>query len=66
MPSFTTRVAIDIEAIEGACRLVLAHTGVPASVAPYMRNRWTGILHGLEVTLDAIGQAPAYVPRSPS
>jgi len=65
-PAIATRVAVDIERIGRGCRLALAHLGIPAELAPYMRNRWTGILYGLAVTLDSIGRAPENALRSPS
>jgi uncharacterized protein YndB with AHSA1/START domain len=48
-----TQVAIDIVPRPAGCRLVLTHENVPAEAAEHTRGRWTGILYGLGVTLDA-------------
>jgi len=48
-----TCVAVDIVPRPAGCRLVLAHENVPAEAAEHIRGRWTGILYGLGVTLEA-------------
>ena len=60
-----TRVAIDIVPRPAGCRLVLAHENVPAEMAERTRDRWTGILYGLGVTLDAAPFKTHETRRSP-
>jgi uncharacterized protein YndB with AHSA1/START domain len=52
-PHVFTRVSGDIAALKRGCTVTLAHTNVPVRRAIYTRQRWTGILYGLGVTLDS-------------
>ncbi|MEO7499666.1 MAG: SRPBCC family protein [Casimicrobiaceae bacterium] len=40
------------------CRLAVSHGGVPATHARELKERWTGILYGLGVTLESLPPAP--------
>jgi uncharacterized protein YndB with AHSA1/START domain len=48
----STQVIVEIVPLQRGSRLTLFHENVPAGIASYMKARWTGILHGLGVTLD--------------
>ena len=48
-----THVIVDIEPRRGGCAVTLTHEGVPPACTRETRARWTGILYGLGVTLDA-------------
>lgn len=49
----TTRVMVEITALKTGCELTLVHEDVPSHYADHTEGRWTGILYGLGVTLDA-------------
>jgi uncharacterized protein YndB with AHSA1/START domain len=48
-----TRVTVAITHLGKGCELNLTHANVPREHASYVEGRWTGILYGLGVTLDA-------------
>jgi uncharacterized protein YndB with AHSA1/START domain len=48
----TGRVRVEIEPRAQGCALVLTHEGVPPRVASRTRDRWRGILYGLDMTLQ--------------
>jgi uncharacterized protein YndB with AHSA1/START domain len=52
-----TTVAVEIAGADRGCRLTLQHEGVPRSVAKRFRQRWIGVLYGLDVTLRATASA---------
>jgi uncharacterized protein YndB with AHSA1/START domain len=54
-----TTVAVEIAEADRGCRLTLHHEGVPRSVAKRFRQRWIGVLYGLDVTLRATASVPA-------
>jgi len=49
----TTRVTVEIAPLKAGCELTLVHEGVPRHYADHTEGRWTGILYGLDVTLDS-------------
>jgi uncharacterized protein YndB with AHSA1/START domain len=49
----TTRVTVEIAPLKAGCELTLVHEDVPRHYADYTEGRWTGILYGLDVTLDS-------------
>lgn len=51
-PDIATRVSVDILPRKGGCHLTLTHEGVPREYSSATETRWTGILYGLEVTLQ--------------
>jgi len=53
----TTRVTVEIVPLRTGCQLTLSHEDVPSHYAEYTEARWTGILYGLGVTLDALSTA---------
>ena len=53
-----TRVIVDVETRATGSSLVLTHENVPAALADGIEARWTGMLYGLGVTLDANGGDP--------
>jgi uncharacterized protein YndB with AHSA1/START domain len=55
-PHVVTRVTVEIVPLKNGCELTLTHENVPLDHAEHIEGRWTGILYGLGVTLDA---APA-------
>jgi len=57
-PQPATWVAVEIVKADRGCRLVLEHKGVPRGVAARIRQRWIGILYGLDATLRAAANAP--------
>ena len=54
-PPPTTRVRIDIAGHAQGCALTLSHDGLPRDRVTRTRQRWTGILYGLDATLGELG-----------
>jgi uncharacterized protein YndB with AHSA1/START domain len=52
LPS-TTRVVVDVVPLKAGCHVNLTHENVPGDYASRTERRWTGILYGLGVTLEA-------------
>ena len=52
-PRATTRVTVAITPLKTGCELDLTHEQMPFDDANYVEGRWTGILYGLGVALDA-------------
>ena len=48
-----SHVTIEIEERPRGCELVLTHDAVPGDRAAAVRDRWTGIMYGLALALDA-------------
>jgi len=48
----TGRVRVEIEPRAQGCALVLTHEDVPPRAASRTRDRWRGILYGLDMTLQ--------------
>ena len=48
-----TRVTVVIAALRSGCRLTLTQENLPPDRAGYAKTRWTGMLYGLGLTLDA-------------
>lgn len=61
-----TRATVEIVPLGTGCELTLTHENVPRDYARFTKNRWTGILYGLGVTLDSnnYGVPGAPPPRS--
>jgi uncharacterized protein YndB with AHSA1/START domain len=53
-PQESTRVVVEIAPLRKGCVLTLTHEHVPQQHASHIEGRWTGILYGLDVTLDPI------------
>ena len=53
-PQVSTRVVVEIAPLRKGCVLTLTHERVPQRHASHIEGRWTGILYGLDVTLDPI------------
>ena len=47
-----SHVTVDIEERPRGCEVVLTHEAVPGHRAAAVRDRWTGIMHGLALVLD--------------
>ena len=47
----TARVRVELAPRGRGCALTLTHEDVPSADAPHARNRWSGILYGLDVAL---------------
>ena len=65
-----TSVVVEIERRSSGSRLVLTHDDVPHDLAYGIEARWTGMLYGLGVTLDSVGDEafaddPPVVRRQP-
>jgi len=52
-PRSMTLVTVSITPRSAGCELMLSHAGLPLDRASYAEGRWTGILHGLGIVLDA-------------
>jgi uncharacterized protein YndB with AHSA1/START domain len=52
-PQVITRATVEITALKTGCELTLIHEDVPPDYVDDTEARWTGILYGLGVTLDA-------------
>ena len=52
-PRVRTRVSVELEPRETGCKLSLTHENVPFDLVSITEARWTGILYGLGVTLEA-------------
>jgi uncharacterized protein YndB with AHSA1/START domain len=52
-PCALTRVTVEITPAKTGCELALTHENVPPAVAHQAEARWTGVLYGLGVTLEA-------------
>lgn len=48
-----THVTVEIEERPPGCEVVLTHEAVPGERAAAVRDRWTGIMYGLALVLDA-------------
>jgi uncharacterized protein YndB with AHSA1/START domain len=57
-PDVVARVTVAIAPATTGCALTLTHEGVPRDCAEHTRARWTGMLHGLGVTLETTGWSP--------
>jgi uncharacterized protein YndB with AHSA1/START domain len=57
-PHVITRVKVEIAPLKQGCELTLIHENVPQEHANDIEGRWTGILYGLDETLDA--ESPAF------
>jgi uncharacterized protein YndB with AHSA1/START domain len=55
-PLLVTRVTVEIAPLKRGCELQLTHDNVPPEDAVHTEERWTGILYGLDVTLDELSQ----------
>jgi uncharacterized protein YndB with AHSA1/START domain len=64
-PHVITRVTVEIASLREGCELTLTHENVPQEHADDIEGRWTGILYGLDVTLDSIPQRPATIRSEP-
>ena len=53
-----TRVIVEIEERAVGSNVALAHENVPLDLASGVEARWSGMLYGLGVTLDSIGESP--------
>lgn len=53
-PNVITRVTVAIAPFAKGCTLKLTHENIPRAHASHVEGRWTGILHGLGVTLDSV------------
>jgi uncharacterized protein YndB with AHSA1/START domain len=53
LPRALTRVTVAIAALKKGSAIELTHEHVPRDNAEYLEGRWTGMLYGLGVTLDA-------------
>ena len=51
-PRVLTRVTAEIRRRGAGCELALVHENVPADCAEQTEARWTGVLYGLDETLD--------------
>jgi uncharacterized protein YndB with AHSA1/START domain len=56
-PCVVTRVTVAIAPLKKGCALKLTHENVPQEHASQIEGRWTGILYGLDVTLDPVSAA---------
>jgi uncharacterized protein YndB with AHSA1/START domain len=52
-PRSMTLVTVSTTPRSVGCELALSHEGVPLDCTNYVEGRWTGILHGLGIVLDA-------------
>ena len=52
-PKIRTRVVTEIVSLKRGCELRLVHENVPSDHASRTEARWTGVLYGLGVTLEA-------------
>ena len=56
IPDVVTRATVDIAPTQhDRCSVTLIHRDVPSGVVTRTRQRWIGILYGLDATLDAQG-----------
>jgi len=53
LPQVVGRVTVHFNAHMGGCALALVHTGVPRAAADDLEGRWSGILYGLGLYVDA-------------
>jgi uncharacterized protein YndB with AHSA1/START domain len=51
-----TVVDVSIAPVGSGCAIVIRHRNLPASVATYVRNRWSGMLYGLAALLEGGAQ----------
>lgn len=65
-PRAITLVTVSITPRPAGCELVLSHEGVPLDCASHVEGRWTGILHGLGLTLDAARSRPRGIRIEPA
>ena len=56
-PHMITRVTVELAPLKKGCELTLTHENVPQDHASHLEGRWTGILYGLDVTLDSASPA---------
>ena len=56
--SAATRVIVEIEQRAMGSDVALTHHDVPLDLAYGVEARWSGMLYGLGVTLDSIGESP--------
>ena len=53
-PHVVTRVTAEISRLKNGCELALTHENVPPDRAGETEARWTGVLYGLDETLNAL------------
>jgi uncharacterized protein YndB with AHSA1/START domain len=53
-PHVVTRVTAEISPLEIGCELALTHENVPPDRAGETEARWTGVLYGLDETLNSL------------
>jgi len=51
-PQVVTRVGVEIAPQRNGCELTLTHENVPLHDAVDIEGRWTGVLYGLDATLE--------------
>ena len=51
----STRVSVEIAALDAGCVLTLVHANVPPESAYYTEGRWSGMLYGLAALLGRPG-----------
>jgi len=51
-PKVVTRVGVEITPQRNGCELTLTHENVPLHDAVDIEGRWTGVLYGLDATLE--------------
>jgi len=53
-PRVVTRVAVEISPLKTGCELAVTHENVPPDCAGETEARWTGVLYGLDETLNSL------------
>jgi len=53
-PRVVTRVTAEISPLKTGCELALTHENVPPDRAGEIEARWTGVLYGLDETLNSL------------
>ena len=53
-PHVVTRVIAEISPLKTGCELALTHENVPPECAGEIEARWTGVLYGLDETLNSL------------
>ena len=53
-PHIVTRVTAEISPLKTGCELALTHEDVPPDCAGETEARWTGVLYGLDETLNSL------------
>jgi uncharacterized protein YndB with AHSA1/START domain len=55
-PRVVTRVTAEISPLKTGCELALTHENVPPDRAGETEARWTGVLYGLDQTLNSLSR----------